>query len=553
MRIGLIIGLLSLVTGFAQAAQEITRPRLSSSFVDWPAVQAALAKFEAGGPASRERELEVLGRFNAASGRLLSNIAASPVPVLLPLDMLSLLRDQANATGDGQPAKSERYFGGFHAPRFFLSGPAGYDATFTIHTADIKELADISIPDPVEIQISGLAFTYEVVLQTPETRPVPALESRFPGIKRLVQEGHLRYAFVQFGVPYVVSIECFDGRPRLLRLICTQADRIALHFLNLLRIAGGTPQPAANVGPPVIERPPTTSETFSYYGPGRLYPGSDFRGAGGRVDYTIFAPMRFPLLEAPAYANSQIYRDRPRPKSSVREAAASTDYAYPWRDNFCERRGFAVGQCMAGIGHQGQDIRPSPCAAPLGNDRCDPAHKVVAVRDGAIMRSPKQEAVHVVINTAGEHIRFRYLHMEPRKMDEDNLLSGRDVREGEVIGQVSTYSRKENGTSYHLHFDMQVPTRTGWMFVNPYMTLVAAYERLIVARGAEIVDEPQVGQAKESELSSSLQGAGPAPAEKRHKVRHGEPKGAKNGVKNGAKNNGKEQTDTNENQGMPNE
>src|SRR5262249_51013899 len=37
-----------------------------------------------------------------------------------------------------------------------------------------------------------------------------------------------------------------------------------------------------------------------------------------------------------------------------------------------------------------------------------------------------------------------------------------------------------------LHFDMQVPTRLGWVFVNPYMTLVAAYERLIGARGTEI-------------------------------------------------------------------
>jgi hypothetical protein len=33
---------------------------------------------------------------------------------------------------------------------------------------------------------------------------------------------------------------------------------------------------------------------------------------------------------------------------------------------------------------------------------------------------------------------------------------------------------------------MQVPTKLGWIFVNPYMTLVAAYERLIGARGKEI-------------------------------------------------------------------
>jgi hypothetical protein len=533
----LITALLSALTGFAHAAQEITRPRLSSSVVDWPAVQAALAKFEAVGPASGEREPDVLGRLNAASGRLLSNIAASPVPVLLPLDVVALLRDRAKAPGDGQSANSEKYFAGFHAPRFFLPGPAGYDATFAIHTADIAELADISLPDPVEIQISGLAFSYEVDQQAPEMRPVPALEGRFPGIKRLMQEGHLRYTFVQFGVPYVLLIECFDGRPRLLRLICTQADRIALHFLNLLSIAGGAPQAAANIEPPVVVRPPTMSPTFSYYGPGRIYPGSGFHSAGGRVDYTVFAPIRFPLADAPAYANSQIYRDRARPKSSVREAAASTDYAYPWRDNFCERRGFAVGQCFAGIGHQGQDIRPAPCPAPLGNDRCDPAHNVAAVRDGAVMRSPKQEAVYVVINTANEHVRFRYLHMDPRRMDEDNLLSGRDVREGEMIGQVSNYSQKENGTSYHLHFDVQVPTRTGWVFVNPYMTLVIAYERLIGGRGVEIVDVPQAAQANEIDSGSTPQPASSVPVEKHRKIRHDKPKDT-----NG---NGKDQAGTN--------
>jgi hypothetical protein len=33
-----------------------------------------------------------------------------------------------------------------------------------------------------------------------------------------------------------------------------------------------------------------------------------------------------------------------------------------------------------------------------------------------------------------------------------------------------------------------VPTRDGWIFVNPYMTLVAAYERLIGARGQVVND-----------------------------------------------------------------
>jgi hypothetical protein len=504
--------------------------------IEWPTALSALAKFEALQPAAGANGLDVLARLNAASARHLPNIAASPVPVLLPIDTIALLRDQPSVPAEGQAASTDSLFAGFHAPRFFLPGPAGYDAAFTIHTSEIAELSDISLADPVEIQISGLALRYEIEEMIQEPRPVPVLEAEFPGIRRFIHEGHVRYAFVRFGVPYIVSIECFDGRPRLLRLICTQADRIALRFLNALRIAGGTPQQASPVEPPIVERPQTTSPAFSYYGPGRIFPGSGFRGASGRADYTVYAPMRFPLAATPAYANSQLYRIRTKP--AAREAAASTDYAYPWRDNFCERRGFTVGQCPGGIGHQGQDLRPAPCPAPLGNDRCEPAHDLVAVRDGAIMRSPKQEAVYVVINTANEHMRFRYLHMDPRKMDDDKLLSGRLVREGEVIGQVSNYSQKENGTSYHLHFDMQLPTKNGWVFVNPYMTLVVAYERLIGGHGAEMVEPPQ---ATENESSTSPQAASSAPAEKRSPPR-----------RNDGKDNGKGQAGVNEPANSPN-
>ena len=94
------------------------------------------------------------------------------------------------------------------------------------------------------------------------------------------------------------------------------------------------------------------------------------------------------------------------------------------------------------------------------------------------------------------------------------------MREGEVIGKVSNYSQKENGTSYHVHFDVQVPTKIGWVFVNPYMTLVVAYERLIGGRGAELSDSPQPAQAAESDPGNTPQGANAISIEKRPPVRH---------------------------------
>jgi len=94
------------------------------------------------------------------------------------------------------------------------------------------------------------------------------------------------------------------------------------------------------------------------------------------------------------------------------------------------------------------------------------------------------------INTNSEHIRFRYMHMNPSNMDADGILNGRMIAEGEKIGVVSNFLDRPNGTSRHLHFDIQVFTRDGWLWVNPYVTLISAYERLIGGRGREIGTDP---------------------------------------------------------------
>src|SRR5439155_20868602 len=121
---------------------------------------------------------------------------------------------------------------------------------------------------------------------------------------------------------------------------------------------------------------------------------------------------------------------------------------------------------------------------------CEPyQHDVVAVRDGLLLRAAGQQAFFVVTNAPNERVRFRYLHLSPRQLDLDGVLSGRAVLAGEVLGKVGNYQRREGATTYHLHFDVQVPTRYGWVFVNPYLTLVTAYERLIGARGTEIKEK----------------------------------------------------------------
>jgi len=319
----------------------------------------------------------------------------------------------------------------------------------------------------------------------------------------------LRYAFEKYGVPYVVTIQCYDRRPSSKIVACREADEIAIRFLKRLKVAGGTP--TAKLPEPKLDlvRPEKPSD-FTYYSPGNLVPNSGYHKLPGRADYTVYARIRFPIAQAPAYIKSQTflhwgdcyrtgtvgrksrteatYRCKLNDKMLFFNESASENFSYPWRDNFCEWRDFLVGQCPGGYGHQAQDTRPATCVQKNeGSDRCEPyQHTIAAVADGPIWRTPGNLAAFLFVNTANERVRFSYLHMNPKIMDEEGLVSGRVVSEGEIIGKVANWGDHENGTSYHLHFTEQVFTKVGWVWVNPYMTMVAAYERLIGGRGIEI-------------------------------------------------------------------
>jgi hypothetical protein len=514
LRIGLA-GLALAAGMLAAAAQEIKSPRITPTRVDWDSVAADVGALEPGKPVIVP---ELMARLNRATGERFANIAASPVPVLLPFDSGMFLHDRATPpepAAASANAPADPYLFGFNSVPFFYPGPAGYDAVVIARAQEMPELRIGA--DTIYIHIGGSALLYQ--LDEPVGMigwPVHGLDE-FPDIRRLYLENYVRYTFVRYGVPYVVAIECSDGAVRFRRISCRDADKVAVRFLKSLRVAGGTPgaQPEA-ITAHTIERPAEQSSVFTYRSPGDILPGTGFRRKGGVADYTVYSKIRFPLADAPAFANSQsfmnwgdcdatgrsgagvldgvrTYRCRVNGQRLVLDESAPDNYSYPWRDNFCEHRYFYVGQCPAGLGHQGQDIRPAFCKQRMqGANRCEPyLHDVVAVRDGAVLRAPTQEALYIVVNAPNEHIRFRYLHMLPRQFNAAGMVSGRLVHEGEVIGKVGNFFRRERATTYHLHFDMQVPTKYGWVFVNPYMTLVTAYERLIRGRGQEI-KEPDI-------------------------------------------------------------
>ena len=526
---GLGIAGLALAIGVvAAAAQEMKRPRISPARVDWDAVVAELDEAGAPGP-------DRLAGLNRATGERFANVAASPVPVLLPFDTAALVRDReaAAAAADAASGPERDYLVGSSAVSFFYPGPAGYDAVVVAGTEEKRALG-IGYSRPIHIHIGGSALLYEIDQPVGMIGwPVRGLDD-IPGIRRSFLENHVRYTFVRYGVPYVVSIECSDAGARFRKMSCRDADKVAVRFLKSLRVVGGMPHPQA-VAADTIDRPAAQSTVFTYLSPGNILPGTGFKRKGGVADYTVYSKMRFPLADAPSFANSQsfmnwgnceatgrsgagrlggaaAYRCRVNGKTLISDESAADNYSYPWRDNFCETRNFYVGQCPGGLGHQGQDIRPAFCKQRIqGANRCEPyLHEVVAARDGAVLRTHGQEALYLVVNAPGERIRMRYLHMSPKQIDADGMVSGRLVREGEVIGKVGNYFERERATTYHLHFDLQVPTKYGWVFVNPYMTLVAAYERLIRGRGQEIRE--RIPEPREQEIREDIPvGSIPAP------------------------------------------
>lgn len=196
---------------------------------------------------------------------------------------------------------------------------------------------------------------------------------------------------------------------------------------------------------------------FSYEGAGKLKSGS----GTGRVDTTVYAPgMRFPIESGPAYANSQVYNAGGGEVAG--DQCAATNFAYPWRDNYCEKRSWSMPMCPSGTGHQGQDIRAASCE----KDK----HWVVATADGTITNV----GTYSVYLTAPDGTRYDYLHMSNLQVQ-----VGSKVTRGQRIGKVSNQFGG-TPTTIHLHFNIkQNVSGLGSVYVPPYMSLVKSYEQLL--------------------------------------------------------------------------
>ena len=217
------------------------------------------------------------------------------------------------------------------------------------------------------------------------------------------------------------------------------------------------------------EAPPAPEPvTWPHEPGGALYPGS----GSGATDATLWAAgMRFPIEAAPAYANSQVYGYGGYLAPGPGGQCDARNYAYPWRDNFCETRSWTNGMCPAGKGHQGQDIRPATCEKKV--------HWAVAAEGGRITSIGSY-----TVTLLGDSGRiYRYLHLDMagvRALFPDP--ASRNVTRGQHLGKVSS-DFGSNATTIHLHFEIKAPVASGGgatvMFVPTYSSLVDSYGRLL--------------------------------------------------------------------------
>ncbi len=216
------------------------------------------------------------------------------------------------------------------------------------------------------------------------------------------------------------------------------------------------------------KEPQVNLKGFTYTPAGVLDPAKSGRGRVG--DNYIYAKgIRFPIEQAPAYINSQVYGI-----GGMYGARGSLcderNYQYPWHDNYCEKRSWGMPLCPSGKGHQGVDIRTATCDKKR--------YYAVAVENGVITSIGKY-----TVRLRGDSGRtYRYMHLDSNSL---KVRRGERVKRGQRLGLVSD-NMGGTKTSIHLHFDIQqtivIDGVSKRVFVPPYTSLVDAYKRLLAGR-----------------------------------------------------------------------
>ncbi|MBQ0822678.1 M23 family metallopeptidase [Microvirga sp. HBU67558] len=212
------------------------------------------------------------------------------------------------------------------------------------------------------------------------------------------------------------------------------------------------------VAPP---SPAAAQEAFLYHSPGNLAVG-----AGRENDRTIYLPgLLFPLAAGPAFGNAHAYANS-QIHPSGGPGNSEENYAYPWRDTYCEKRSWDMPLCPGKTGHQGLDIRPQ---RPERN-----AFPALAMDNGVVTSITSNTTVTIRSNA---NYYCRYLHLDRDSITQAGLKVGAAIRRGDVVGKVSNIMGGIPNTTIHLHFDCHKTINGRTVRLPIYASVVAAYRR----------------------------------------------------------------------------
>ncbi|MGE0767493.1 MAG: M23 family metallopeptidase [Hyphomicrobiaceae bacterium] len=453
-----------------------------------------------------------LALLNERAGQIYRGVESVPIPVLAPVDATRLLTEWARASG-GKAKEGATY----HSPSIvklqFVAGPSGYDM---IATTSAKAMRDhgLAVGLKPQLHIAGSVLMYD---GDEPGEPVPELQDLYPGLRRTLGAEEVTYTFRKYGVPYFVNVNCSNDPPVASRLSCRQADAIVREALRGLRLIGGAPLEIKRHVPRIVPQPTKAHPDFKFHAPGSLIPGTSEQNRGGSTSRVIYGSnLLFPIRQAPAYANTQVFLhwgdclgqridipeqpgdqfDRYKCPQTGKELlhfeGHVENYAYPWRDNYCEARGDGnPSGCPLSKGHAGQDLRPGNCMPDTDNERCRiDLFDVVAVIDGRSWwkEPPYENHLRLQYDDGSNKLYFMYLHMSPTALRDAGMKKGMfvPVARGQRVGKIGNFDKATPGaTTAHLHFEVRLGNNIG-VPRNPYMTLVRAYERLLRATGTEL-------------------------------------------------------------------
>lgn len=524
-------------------AQEETVPTARILDVDWPEVAKdvlalapeinALPKDVAaklapaidqevnGFVVADKEKFRPLAVLDAMTAGIDPRIAKVPIPVLAPIDS-SRYVSAFVGLGGFKPKSVSDFLSPAISGMQFLGKSTGYDVILSVKPsllpAGTKAKASLA-----QIHLGGTGLLYRVSTgdasdgdaQRGEVVDDQVLQRMYPRLRRNVSDDGITYTFVKYGASYFVNISCINGPSYAADLPCEKVEEIVRTVLRDLNLIGGAPLPIPRAKGP-SPRPTKKSPDFTYYAPGNLMPGTSQDRLGGVTSRTVWgqSDLLFPIKLHPAHANSQnfmhvgncvkeeqqIMLDRGRyicrqnpDKVLQRREDTPENYAYPWRDNYCEQRDDASRQpkdCPARArAHEGQDIRPVACR--YDGKRCKiNLYDVVAVTNGRAWWKSNNNVKFVADDDTGVY--YVYLHMDPATLRDAGLIQGQAVHvmRGDKIGKVGNWMHTDpHGTTAHLHFEIRSQTDMCGSYgctSAPYWTLIRAYERLIGMQGREI-------------------------------------------------------------------